>query len=205
MVDKTIEAGVRELRRHQVFLTREQWLKEAEKCEEDRSMRTCEAIVKATVSMEIEEEDRLDTWLGDAESAGGRGKVGTARAIFAYALKVFPDRKGLWWKAAELEKAHGTRDSLNEMLERAVQHCPQAETLWLMWAKEKWIGGDVPAARDVLAKAFDANPESEQIWLAAVKIEAENKEYQAARDLLVRARTVADTERVSKLFDALIP
>ncbi|KAF9783203.1 PRP1 splicing factor, N-terminal-domain-containing protein [Thelephora terrestris] len=196
MVDKTIEAGVRELRRHQVFLTREQWLKEAEKCEEDGSMRTCEAIVKATVSMEIEEEDRLDTWMGDAESVEGRGKVGTARAILAYALKVFPDRRELWRKAAELEKSHGTRESLNAMLERAVQHCPQAETLWLMWAKEKWIGGDVPAARDVLAKAFDANPESEQIWLAAVKIEAENKEYQAARDLLVRARTVADTERI---------
>ena len=70
-----------------------------------------------------------------------------------------------------------------------------------MWAKEKWIGGDVPAARDVLAKAFDANPESEQIWLAAVKLEAENKEHQAARDLLVRARTVADTEKASELFD----
>jgi pre-mRNA-processing factor 6 len=109
MVDKTIEAGVRELRRHQVFLTREQWLKEAEKCEEDGSLRTCEAIVKATVSMEVEEEDRLETWIGDAESAEGKGRVGTARAILAYALKVFPDRKSLWWKAAELEKAHGTR------------------------------------------------------------------------------------------------
>ena len=201
MVDKTIEAGVRELRRHQVFLTREQWLKEAEKCEEDGSLRTCEAIVRATASMEVEEENRLDTWMGDAESAEGRGKVGTTRAILAYALKVFPDRKNLWWKAAQLEKAHGTRDSLNAMLDRAIQHCPQAETLWLMWAKEKWIGGDVPAARDVLAKAFDANPESEQIWLAAVKLEAENKEYQAARDLLVRARTVADTEKVSALLD----
>ncbi|KAG6862746.1 hypothetical protein C0993_001656, partial [Termitomyces sp. T159_Od127] len=40
IVDKTIEAGVRELRRHQVLLTREQWLKEAEKCEEDGSPRT---------------------------------------------------------------------------------------------------------------------------------------------------------------------
>jgi len=49
MVDKTIEAGVRELRRHQVFLTREQWFKEAEKCEEDGSLRTCEEIVNATV------------------------------------------------------------------------------------------------------------------------------------------------------------
>jgi pre-mRNA-processing factor 6 len=109
VVDKTIEAGVRELRRHQVLLTREQWLKEAERCEAEGSPRTCEAIVKATVGMEVEEEDRLDTWVGDVESAEQRGRVGTARAVLAYALKVFPDRKSLWWRAAELEKAHGTR------------------------------------------------------------------------------------------------
>lgn len=66
-----------------------------------------------------------------------------------------------------------------------------------MWAKEKWIAGDVPAAREVLEKAFVANPESEQIWLAAVKLEAENGELGVARELLVRARTVADTQRVS--------
>jgi pre-mRNA-processing factor 6 len=109
VVDKTIEAGVRELRRYQVLLTREQWLKEAERCESEGSPRTCEAIVKATVAMEVEEEDRLDTWVGDVESAESRGKVGTARAILAYALKVYPDRKSLWRRAAELEKAHGTR------------------------------------------------------------------------------------------------
>ena len=109
VVDKTIEAGVRELRRHQVLLTREQWLKEAERCETEGSPRTCEAIIKATVAMEVEEEDRLDTWITDAESAEARGMVGTSRAILAYALKVFPDKRNLWRKAADLEKAHGTR------------------------------------------------------------------------------------------------
>jgi pre-mRNA-processing factor 6 len=59
--------------------------------------------------MEIEEEDRLDTWVGDAESAEGRGMVGTARAILAEALRVFPGKKSLWIRAAELEKANGTR------------------------------------------------------------------------------------------------
>ncbi|THH32434.1 hypothetical protein EUX98_g1787, partial [Antrodiella citrinella] len=196
LVDKTIEIGVKELRRHQVLLTREQWLKEAERCEAEESPRTCEAIVKATVAMEVEEEDRLDTWVGDAESAEARGMVGTARAILAYALRVFPDRKTLWRKAADLERTHGTRDSLNAILERAVHHCPQAEVLWLMWAKEKWLAGDVPAAREVLEKSFVANPESEQIWLAAVKLEAENGELDVARELLVRARTVADTQRI---------
>ncbi|KAJ7873267.1 PRP1 splicing factor, N-terminal-domain-containing protein [Mycena olivaceomarginata] len=196
VVDKTIVAGVKELRRHQVLLTREQWLKEAERCETEGSPRTCEAIVKATVGMEIEEEDRLDTWVGDAESAEARGMVGTARAILAEALRVFPGRKSLWIRAAELEKANGTRESLDAILSRAVDHCPQAEVLWLMAAKEKWMAGDVPAAREVLERAFVANKESEQIWLAAVKLEAENNELGVARELLVRARTVADTERI---------
>ncbi|KAL6303914.1 PRP1 splicing factor, N-terminal-domain-containing protein [Sparassis latifolia] len=192
-VDKTIELGVRSLRTHQVLLTREQWLKEAERCEAEGSPRTCEAIIKATVAMDIEEEDRLDTWVSDAESAEARSRVGTARAILAYALKVFPDKRSLWRKAADLEKAH---ESLDAILTRAVHHCPQAEVLWLMWAKEKWLAGDVPAARDVLERAFVANPESEQIWLAAVKLEAENGELGVARELLVRARTVADTQRI---------
>lgn len=108
-IDKTIEAATRELRRHQVLLTREQWLKEAEKCESEGSARTCEAIVKATVAMDVEEEDRLDTWMGDAESLEARGMMGTARAVLAYALKVYPERRDLWRRAAELEKTHGTR------------------------------------------------------------------------------------------------
>ena len=45
-----------------------------------------------------------------------------------------------------------------------------------------------------------ANPESEQIWPAAVKLEAENGELKVARELLIRARTVADTHRVSFIF-----
>ncbi|EPQ56815.1 hypothetical protein GLOTRDRAFT_115025 [Gloeophyllum trabeum ATCC 11539] len=195
-VDNAIEHGVKALRKHQVLLTREQWMKEAEKCEEEGSPRTCEAIIKATVAMDVEEEDRLDTWIGDADSAESRGRVGTARAILAYALKVFPDKRDLWRRAAALEKAHGTKESLDAILSRAVHHCPQAEVLWLMWAKEKWLAGDVPAAREVLEKAFIANPESEQIWLAAVKLEAENGEVAVARELLTRARTVADTARI---------
>ena len=109
LVDRTIEGGVRELRRHQVLLTREQWLKEAERCETEGSPRTCEAIIKATVGMDIEEEDRLDTWIGDAESAEERGMIVSARVILANALKDFPDRRMLWEKAAFLEKAHGTQ------------------------------------------------------------------------------------------------
>lgn len=111
-IDKTIDAGVKSLRQQGVLLTREQWMKEAEKCENEGSPRTCEAIIKATVAMDVEEEDRYDTWMADAESALARNQVGTARAILAYGLKVYPNRKVLWRAAADLEKEHGTRYGL---------------------------------------------------------------------------------------------
>jgi pre-mRNA-processing factor 6 len=69
-----------------------------------------------------------------------------------------------------------------------------------MAAKGKWLAGDVPAAREALELTFVANPESEQIWLAAVKLEAENGELKVAREPLIRARTVANTQRVSLIF-----
>ncbi|KAG9025206.1 Pre-mRNA-processing factor 6 [Tulasnella sp. UAMH 9824] len=178
------------------MLTRDQWLAEAEKCETEGSLRTCEAIIKATVAMDVEEEDRESTWVDDVEAALAKGKIGTARAILSYALRVFPDKRALWRRAADLEKAHGTPETLDAILSQAVNYCPQAEVLWLMHAKEKWIAGDVDGAREVLAKAFDANPESEQIWLAAVKLDTENGELDVARQLLERARTVANTERI---------
>jgi pre-mRNA-processing factor 6 len=108
LVNNAIVSGVKDLRRHQVLLTREQWLKEAERCESEGSPRTCEAIVKNTVAMELEDEDMFDTWIGDAESAEARGMVSTSRAILSYALKVYPLRRDLWRKAADLEKTHGT-------------------------------------------------------------------------------------------------
>ncbi|CAE6448853.1 unnamed protein product [Rhizoctonia solani] len=195
-VDQTLAMAVPQLRKHGAMLTRDQWLAEAEKCETEGSLRTAEAIVKASVAMEVEEEDRFDTWVADAESALSRGKVVVARSVLAYALRVLPDRRELWRKAADLEKAHGDRASLDGILSQAVKFCPQAEVLWLMSAKEKWLAGDVMAARSTLEQAFVANPESEAIWLAAVKLEAENGEMAVARELLIRARTVADTERI---------
>ncbi|KAF8340470.1 PRP1 splicing factor, N-terminal-domain-containing protein [Cantharellus anzutake] len=195
-VDVTIERGTKSLREHGVVLSRDQWLSEAEKCETEGSLRTAQAIVNATISMDVEEEDRVSTWVTDLEGSLARGKVVTARAILAYALRVFPDKRDLWRRAADLEKSHGTRESLEAILSQAVKYCPQSEALWLMSAKEKWMAGDIEGARSVLEAAFDANPENEQIWLAAFKFEAQNGKWAVARQLLERARSVANTERI---------
>ena len=103
--------------------------------------------------MDVEEEDHLAMWLGDAEAAEAPGCVGTARAVLAFVLHVFPDCRDLWRRAADLEKAHRSHESLDKLLVHAVECCPQVEVLWLMWAKEKWVGGDVRAACEVLKRA----------------------------------------------------
>ncbi|KAJ3333929.1 Pre-mRNA-processing factor 6 [Blyttiomyces sp. JEL0837] len=196
MVETIIPRAVSTLAQKGSTLSRDNWLKEAETCEKEGFVGTAQAIVKATLGIDVDEEDRETTWMQDAESAIANGAMGTARAIYAYALQVFPQEKSIWRQAAFLEKTHGTRESLEEILQRAVRYCPQAEVLWLMGAKEKWLSGDIEGAKGILASAFEANPNSEQIWLAAIKLEVETGEYVRAQQLLKKARAKADTDRV---------
>jgi len=195
-VRNIIQRAVKSLSAQHVVIDREQWLQEAENAEKSGFVSTCQAIVRETIAIGVEEQDRKATWMEDAESCLAHGSIQTARAIYAHAMTVFPGKKSIWLRGAYLEKAHGTRESLDQLLKKAVAYCPKAEILWLMAAKEKWLGGDVDAARTILTEAFRANPDSEQIWLAAVKLESENNEVDRARQLLDRARERAGTERV---------
>lgn len=109
MVDLVISKGVAALKKNGVELSREIWLGEAEKAEGQGSLFTSQAIIKATLHLEVEEEDRMETWLEDARGMEGKGLMGGARAIYSYCLRVFPMKQAIWRRAAELEKAHGTR------------------------------------------------------------------------------------------------
>ncbi|KAJ3116004.1 hypothetical protein HDU96_010652 [Phlyctochytrium bullatum] len=196
-VEKSIiRIAVNTLAQRGSSLDRDQWIKEAEQCEKEGFPATAQAIIKHTLGMDVDEEDRKATWMQDAESSIANGAIATARAIYAYALQVFPHKKSIWRRAAYLEKTHGTRESLEEILLRAVRYCPQAEVLWLMAAKEKWLAGDVAGAREILKGAFDANPDSEQIWLAVIKLEVEAGDKQEARKFCAQARLQAKSERV---------
>lgn len=195
-VGKVIEKGIRSLQREGVEIDREAWMKEAEAAERAGSVATCQAIIRNTIGVGVEDEDRKRTWVADAEECKKRGSIETARAIYGHALTVFLTKKSIWLKAAQLEKSHGTRESLDALLRKAVTYRPQAEVLWLMGAKEKWLAGDVPAARAILQEAYAAIPNSEEIWLAAFKLEFENNEPERARLLLGKARERGGTERV---------
>ncbi|CAI7993815.1 Pre-mRNA-processing factor 6 [Geodia barretti] len=196
MVPKIIERALSSLQANLVEINRDQWITDAEECENSGSVHTAQAIIHAVISIGVEDEDRLDQWVEDAESCTAHEAYQCARAIHAHMLKVFPSKKNVWLRAAYFEKSHGSRQQLEELLQKAVAHCPKAEVLWLMGAKSKWLSGDVPAARSILALAFQANPNSEEIWLAAVKLESESGEFERARRLLEKARSSAGTGRV---------
>lgn len=195
-VDAIIQKAVKSLAAHQVVIDRDAWLGEAEQAEKSGSLLTCKAIIKATIGIGVDDQDRKTTWLNDAENFLNKQSIETARGIYEHMVTVFPGKKSVWMKAAQLEKQYGSAESLDKLLNDAVKFCPQAETLWLMSAKEKWLADNVSEARRVLNEAFAANPDSEQVWLAAVKLESENDEFERARKLLDKARERAGTARV---------
>ncbi|KAK0614223.1 PRP1 splicing factor, N-terminal-domain-containing protein [Immersiella caudata] len=187
--------AVKFLAKQNAMPKREEWIAEAEKCEEEGAVITCSNIIEETLGWSLDEDDdRKELWMEDAKASIGRDRFVTARAIYAYALRVFPNSKTLYMAAVELERNHGTKDDLWRALEKAVEACPNHEVFWLMLAKEK--AGEINEARRVLARAFKQNPDNEDIWLAAVKLEADNGFIDQARDLLKTARQNAPTDRV---------
>ncbi|EMC95725.1 hypothetical protein BAUCODRAFT_71901 [Baudoinia panamericana UAMH 10762] len=197
MVFRVMERGIKALARESAMLKREEWITQAEICEQEGAPLTCQAIIKETLGWSLDEDDdRKQIWLDDAKASINRGRYETARAIYAYAIRVFYNRKSVWLAAADLERQHGTKQALWEVLEKAVESCPTSEVLWMQLAREKWQAGDIDEARRVLGTAFQANPGNEDIWLAAVKLEADNGETEKARELLKEAREQAGTDRV---------
>ncbi|KAI9739030.1 MAG: hypothetical protein M1834_007242 [Cirrosporium novae-zelandiae] len=192
-----MKRAVQSLARESAMLKREEWIAEAEKCEAEGAVLTCGSIIRETLGYGLDEDDdRKEVFMDDAKASVGRGRYETARAIYAYALRIFPTSKSLWLAAVDLERNHGTKEALEQLLEKAVEACPQSEVLWMQLAKEKWQAGEIDNARRVLGKAFNQNPDNEDIWLAAVKLEADNGETDQARKLLETARSQAGTDRV---------
>ncbi|CAK7221867.1 U4/U6 x U5 tri-snRNP complex subunit Prp1 [Sporothrix curviconia] len=192
-----MKSAVQSLAKESAMPKREEWIAEAEKCEEEGAVITCGNIIRETLGWGLDEDDdRKDTWKDDARDSINRGRYETARAIYAYALRVFVNSKTLWLAAVDLERNHGTKDALFQVLERAVEACPHSEVLWMMLAKERLLAGELDEARRVLGRAFKQNPNNEDIWLAAVKLEAENGFPDQARQLLATARQNAPTDRV---------
>ncbi|KAJ0978125.1 hypothetical protein J5N97_013599 [Dioscorea zingiberensis] len=114
-VGKVIDRGIRSLKQGIVEIYRVVWVKEVEAAERAGLIVTCQVIIKKTIAIGVEEEDRKRTWVTDAKECMKRGSIEIARAIYAHALTVFLTKKSIWLKATQLKKSHGTRESLDAL------------------------------------------------------------------------------------------
>ncbi|KAH6643668.1 PRP1 splicing factor, N-terminal-domain-containing protein [Boeremia exigua] len=195
--DRIMERAVKALIKENAMIKREEWLAQAEICEEEGDRVTAASIVKATVGWGLDEDDeRRDIWLEDAKSISNRGRYETARAILGHCVSIFPYSTTVWHASADLEKHHGTTESMLSVLERAVNACPKSETLWLLYARERWQSGDVEGARQVLGRSFEQLPGNENLYTRAVDFEADAGNFEQARSFLKVARESAATDRI---------
>ncbi|KAL8992268.1 MAG: hypothetical protein Q9188_007624, partial [Gyalolechia gomerana] len=191
-----MKRAVQSLANENAMLKREEWIEQAEKCEEEGAILTGQNIIRETLSYGLDEDDdRKKLFMEDAQASISRGRYEIARAIYAYILRIWPTSKTAWEASANLEKIHGKKEDLWNVLEKAVEAVPQADDLWIQYANEKYQSGDVDGARIVLGKAFNQSP-SENIYLEAINLEARNGQIDQARDLLHQARQEAGTDRV---------
>ncbi|KAF8261892.1 hypothetical protein EI94DRAFT_1744919 [Lactarius quietus] len=134
-----LEPAVRALRAHGVLLTREQWLKEAERCE-------AEARRVPTVAMDVEEEDRLATWLGTKRPL-------KPDKLLARAVECCPQAEVLWLMWAKEKWLAGDVPVAREVLARAFVKNSESEQIWLAAVKLEAENGELTAARELLVRA----------------------------------------------------
>merc|ERR1712093_28924 len=182
-----MKRAVQALAKESAMLKREEWITEAEKCEEEDAVLTCGAIIRETLGWGLDEDDdRKDIWMEDARASIGRGKYETARAIYAYALRVFVNSRKLWLAAADLEKNHGTKEALWQTLEKAVEACPQSEDIWLAAVKLEAENKEPEQARKLLEQARQEAP-TDRVWMKSVAFERQAGDVDAALDLVNQA------------------
>ncbi len=73
-IENIIDNAVKTLRVQGVVISRAEWLKMAMQVEKGGHPLTCGAIVRTTIGLGVEDEDRKRTWIADAETAAKTGK-----------------------------------------------------------------------------------------------------------------------------------
>jgi pre-mRNA-processing factor 6 len=197
LCDKIMERAVKSLIKENAMPSREDWIAEAENSEAESCPATAGAIIKATVSFGLDDDDeRRDIFLEDVKRSTARGMHETARATVAYAVNVFPYSTTVWHAWADLEKRHGTQDALLALLEKAVNACPNSETLWLLYTREMWQAGRMDDARAIVGRSFNQLPGNENLYLRAIDLEIDAGQTEMARNLFKIARESAGTDRL---------
>lgn len=168
-IGKLTEKAVKESNRTQL-----EWLDEAASSEGEGFLKTCEAIVIASLSNS--EEQNIHVWFSNADKYN-RTHPNTAKYIYNFVVEKNPNSTESWVKLFTALKKSSDLGALFEYYCKAVKLNPSQELFSLMYAKDKWLlGGDIPKARQILKLAVS----SENVWLARIKLESKIGDFNQA-------------------------
>lgn len=68
MVEKIVDRAITSLSANGVEINRENWFQEAIEAEKSGAVHCCQSIIKSIIGIGIEEEDRKQTWIEDADT-----------------------------------------------------------------------------------------------------------------------------------------
>ncbi len=172
---------------------REEWIAEAEKCEEEGAVLTCRSIIEETLGYGLDEDDdRKEIWMEDAEEhlqGQDRHRPSHIRLRLARVRQQQDAVPGCSRSREELRHERRAAGRAGEGGRGSPHRDVLAHACWRSPASSTKLGG-------FWLKAFKQNPDNEDIWLAAVKLEADNGETDQARIFSKTARQNAPTDRV---------
>ncbi|KAF9222809.1 hypothetical protein BS17DRAFT_796304 [Gyrodon lividus] len=175
VVGKTIEAGARELRRHQVLLTRDQWLKEAERCETEASPAETRGTVGNAILAHalkvIPDKRNLRRKAADHEKVHGTRE--SLDAALAQAVHYCIQAEVLWSMSAKEKWLAGDAFVAN----------PEREHIPLAALKLEAENGELGVARDLLVRARTV-ADTERIWMKSAVFERQQGRCDAALEMV---------------------
>lgn len=179
-IEIILSKALKILPKHGCNMSRAQWMKEAEQCEKDNYVNTAQVIVKLTMLMNLDVNERRAIWSENIKNLIEKGSLSCARTLVQEALKVMPKNKALWLNAYEIEKDHGTLESQEDTFKKIIQSLPGESLFYLMYAKHQWQAGFYDKCRSILKSSRESLPMNLDIWIASVKFERECKAFNDA-------------------------
>ncbi|CAM6093470.1 unnamed protein product [Calypogeia fissa] len=183
---RIVEKAIKSLQAQGVVIDREAWMKEAEAAERAGSVATCRAIIRSTVGIGVEEEDRKRTWVADADETRKRGDVPSARVILKEANVAIPNSEEIWLAAFKLEFENHEPERARMLLGKARER-GGTERVWMKSAIVERELGNTQEEKVLLEEGLQRFPGFHKLWLMLGQLEDRLGNSEAARDVYEKA------------------
>lgn len=183
MVEKIVDRAITSLSANGVEINRENWFQEAIEAEKSGAVHCCQAIIKAIIAIGIEEEDRKQTWIDDAETVRAYCVFyfcWLSRRGFRSFTLIFSFRPFCVQQCA----TKGAYACARAVYAHALQIFPSKKSIWLRAAYFEKSHGTRESLETLLQRAVAHCPKSEVLWLMGAKSKWLAGDVPAARGIL---------------------